>query len=81
MWNILATLRTRVAAPPKVMSNAPVALVSDNQAVVCNSPSDEIIRLLAYTKWEAAGKPEGDGLRFWLEAKREASQSRRPKPR
>jgi hypothetical protein len=81
MWKILSTLINRAAAPPKVMSNAPVAPVSDNQAVTCDSLSEDAIRPLAYMKWEAAGKPEGDDLRFWLEAKREASQKRRPKPR
>jgi hypothetical protein len=29
------------------------------------------IRLRAYQKWEAAGKPDGDGTEFWLEAERE----------
>ncbi len=26
---------------------------------------------LAYLKWEQAGRPEGDGVYFWLEAERE----------
>jgi hypothetical protein len=34
---------------------------------------DEKIRHLAYVKWEAAGKPLGDGLCFWLEAERECT--------
>jgi hypothetical protein len=33
--------------------------------------SAQEIRLRAYLKWEAAGKPSGDGLQFWLEAERE----------
>ena len=32
-----------------------------------------IIRIRAYQKWEAAGKPEGQSQRFWLEAERELS--------
>lgn len=32
---------------------------------------EEAIRLHAYEKWEAAGKPVGDSLRFWFEAQRE----------
>lgn len=32
---------------------------------------DEAIRLGAYMKWEAAGKPEGDGVNFWLDAEKE----------
>jgi hypothetical protein len=35
------------------------------------SVSDEDIRLCAYQKWEAAGKPAGDGVQFWLEAEQE----------
>lgn len=31
----------------------------------------EVIRVLAHRKWEAAGCPEGDGVEFWIEAERE----------
>ena len=40
--------------------------------------SEEQVRLLAYQKWEAAGRPPGDGAAFWLEAEREL---RRTSPR
>jgi len=30
--------------------------------------SQDAIRDLAYHKWEQAGCPDGDGVRFWLEA-------------
>jgi Protein of unknown function (DUF2934) len=33
--------------------------------------SAEDIRLCAYQKWEAAGKPTGNGVQFWLEAEQE----------
>lgn len=33
--------------------------------------STEEIRLCAYRKWERAGRPTGDGVRFWLEAEHE----------
>jgi hypothetical protein len=33
--------------------------------------SEEAIRLAAYYKWESAGKPAGDGVQFWLEAKKD----------
>jgi hypothetical protein len=33
--------------------------------------SEEERRFRAYLKWEAAGRPEGDGSRFWLEAEQE----------
>lgn len=29
------------------------------------------IRLRAYLKWQAAGQPPGDGVRFWLAAEQE----------
>lgn len=32
---------------------------------------EDAIRLRAHEKWEAAGKPNGDGVRFWLEAEKE----------
>ncbi len=31
----------------------------------------QAIEKLAYEKWEAAGRPEGDGVNFWLEAEKE----------
>jgi Protein of unknown function (DUF2934) len=33
--------------------------------------SEDHIRLLAYRKWQTAGKPTSDGVQFWLEAERE----------
>jgi hypothetical protein len=33
--------------------------------------TDEEIRRRAYFLWEASGKPEGDGVCFWLMAERE----------
>ena len=32
---------------------------------------EDAIRLCAYLKWEAAGKPPGDGTDFWLQARQE----------
>jgi len=45
--------------------------VASNQAV-----SQDDIRAMAYLKWEAAGKPEGDGIPCWLEAERELLQAK-----
>jgi len=41
--------------------------------------SDEDIRLCAYQKWEAAGKPAGDGVPFWLEAEQELLEGKKEK--
>lgn len=35
------------------------------------SPSSDDVRILAYYAWEAAGKPAGDGVEFWLKAEGE----------
>ena len=34
-------------------------------------PTPDETRQLAYAKWEAAGKPPGDGSEFWLQAEKE----------
>jgi hypothetical protein len=36
--------------------------------------SQEAVRVHAYQKWEAAGKPNGDGVNFWLEAEQEVGR-------
>jgi hypothetical protein len=36
--------------------------------------SADDIRRRAYRKWEEAGRPPGDGTRFWLEAERELTR-------
>jgi len=36
-----------------------------------NGVSEDQIRLLAFQKWEAAGCPAGEELRFWLAAEQE----------
>ena len=34
-------------------------------------PTVNDIRMRAYEKWEAAGRPAGDGVQFWLQAETE----------
>lgn len=56
---------------PAVIDDSRLELqVSAVVAAEATVPADEI-RLCAYYKWEAAGRPEGDGLDFWLDAERE----------
>lgn len=38
--------------------------------------SEEAVRLRAYQRWEAAGSPGGDGVKFWLEAEQELLQAK-----
>jgi hypothetical protein len=42
----------------------------------CQPVPVEAIRLRAYQRWEAAGKPPGDGVNFWHEAEQELLQGR-----
>ena len=76
MRKMLANLMNRATTRPSFTSDSPIASVSDNQDANCESVSEEAIRLRAYQKWEAAGKPDGDGRRFWLEAVHEVLQSK-----
>lgn len=36
-----------------------------------NKKYEQLIRELAYQKWEEAGRPEGSGDQFWIEAEEE----------
>ena len=80
MWSKIAAL-VLPTSRNRASNTSPDEASCANQAQSDELVSEEAIRLRAYQKWEAAGKPEGDDLRFWLEAKREAQRSRRPKPR
>ncbi len=62
------------ASPSKPASPMPAA--SSMSAARNPAVSEEEIRVRAYQKWEAAGKPPGDGQRFWLEAERELRKGR-----
>jgi hypothetical protein len=81
----LTRKRDRVASAdvPVINPNVTVALPSKPRreaARPANEPpravGDEAIRDLAHRKWEAAGRPAGDGLDFWLEAERELNAER-----
>jgi hypothetical protein len=52
-----------------------VASASGDAAPKRKAVSEEAVRLRAYQKWQAGGRPAGDGVRFWLEAERELSQA------
>jgi hypothetical protein len=40
-----------------------------------DGPTEDEIRVRAYEKWEQAGRPDGDGVRFWVEAEEELRAS------
>jgi DUF2934 family protein len=74
MWKKAATLAKPVSAKPTIKLKSAVASGPGDQTQAGRSVSEEAIRLRAHQKWEAAGEPDGDSLRFWLEAEREISQ-------
>ena len=70
-----ATLTHAGPGKPATLSNAAVADSDhDGKLAFLND-----IRLSAYQKWEAAGKPNGDGVQFWLEAEQELVEGTKEK--
>jgi hypothetical protein len=67
----LASLPTSRSSP----HDAPSSLTVPAQV---KSISQEEIGKRAYQKWEAAGKPMGKDLKFWLEAQHELSRAKKP---
>jgi Protein of unknown function (DUF2934) len=67
------------AGPGKPMSPTKVAVASRDNDHNGKLVLDEAIRLCAYQKWEAAGKPTGDGIQFWLEAEQELLEGKNEK--
>jgi hypothetical protein len=54
----------------------PISLLSEAVASADKTLIDQLvlredISRHAYHKWDAAGRPDGDGVHFWLEAERE----------
>ncbi len=64
-----STSRRTKAEPAAAKSSATPANHLMPQSVAL--PSEDAIRHCAYLKWEAAGRPGGDGVSFWLEAEQE----------
>ena len=76
-------MRKRTMAPPQpaqanrtAQPRITITCAAGDLAELRHFESEEAIRLCAYQKWEAAGKPGGDGLQFWLEAERQLSNAR-----
>ena len=76
----MATKAAKVAEPTrgKHTGERIAAKKSDSARTAPNgqSVSEDAIRLCAYLKWEAAGRPAGDGCCFWVEAERELRQEK-----
>lgn len=46
------------------------------RGVPSQPPSDDEIRERAYHLWEEAGRPDGDGVDFWVRAEEELASAR-----
>jgi len=64
------TPRKPPSSLPAPVSDSPTA----NRLQSDKTISLEEVRHLAYLKWEAAGKPDGDGAQFWIEAEQQLLQ-------
>lgn len=67
------TIDKPAAKPPRAATKqkttetpAPALLSYDGKPI-----DEESIRYCAYLKWEAAGRPQCDGVGFWLDAERD----------
>ena len=63
---VISSKAVEAVAP---VSEIPVPRI--NGAEACTTPPEEAVRVGAYFRWDAAGRPGGDGVRFWLEAEQE----------
>ncbi len=59
------------AVAAETLPEPQVSTVAEPEPVV----AEDAIRLSAYYKWVAAGRPAGDGVGFWLEAEQELLQA------
>jgi len=64
------------SGPTGPTTTTKTAVASSNKARNAQLASAEDIWLCAYQKWEAAGKPTGDGVQFWLEAEQELAEGK-----
>jgi Protein of unknown function (DUF2934) len=65
--------RTRPRPQPRPAPPAPAPDISlqPEDPVYDTGALDDVIRTRAYFLWEQAGRPDGDGMQFWLDAQRE----------
>jgi hypothetical protein len=66
-----APLAAPALATPTKESKAAGIPGLDEQVQNAQPKSQEAVRLHAFWKWQLAGKPDGDAVKFWLEAEQE----------
>jgi hypothetical protein len=70
-----AAKATNVAGlEPLIAQSATEPMVAPSPPLSVAVPGEGDIRRLAYLKWEAAGRPEGCDVLFWIQAERELSR-------
>jgi hypothetical protein len=57
--------------PPTETNPAETTPAGTRRPQIQAPPSEEAIRVGAYFRWDAAGRPGGDGVGFWLEAEQQ----------
>jgi hypothetical protein len=63
---------TAAGAAPATCNPTSATLAGSSHPAARREPITlQDIRVRAYAKWEAAGRPNGDSSRFWLEAEEE----------
>jgi hypothetical protein len=67
---------TRPAAPRTISPAANPAPTNNAKTPNRPTPVEDQIRARAYALWEEAGRPEGDGTQFWLDAEKELGGGR-----
>ena len=65
------TLSKEQTLIPSCRSESIVAPITSAAEPDGHFVSPDEIRMAAYLKWEAAGRPESDGVQFWSEAEQE----------
>jgi hypothetical protein len=66
----MASRLTKSSPSPANQKTRPPVVVS-RTALPQRIPTQDEIRTRAYQKWEAAGRPDGESVLFWLEAEQE----------
>jgi hypothetical protein len=67
---------TRPAAPRATSPAVSPAAMNNAKTSIRPAPDEDQIRVRAYSLWEEAGRPEGDGMQFWLVAEQELGYGR-----
>lgn len=66
--SVMETVRMETITISEILADAVKSSPGVTRAI-----SDDLVRERAYLLWEEAGRPEGDGVEFWLMAERELS--------